>query len=309
MRLVAAALALSAGVMLAQAQQPATPAQPSATPAQPSAAAPAAAAAAPGEARKTPPKTQAAQSAPSHKSAASYSLGVMWGEQLRNTGLSPASVSAERIAQGVRDGLAGKATVSDEDRENVRALATSAGDANHKAAAKFLAENGRKPGVVTTASGLQYQELRAGSGDSPRVADSVTVNYRGTLLDGSEFDSSYKRGQPATFEVNRVIPGWTEALQLMKPGAKWKLFIPPQLAYDMRPHPPIPPGAMLLFDVELLSVKAAPAAAANPASPAAPAPPSKVPAAALPQSTGKPPVNPPESPNAPSPAAVKPAAK
>jgi FKBP-type peptidyl-prolyl cis-trans isomerase len=302
MRLVAAALALSAGMMLAQAQQPATPAQPSA-------AAPAVAAPAPAAAGKTPAKTGAAQGAPSQKSAASYSLGVMWGEQLRSTGLAPASVSAERIAQGVRDGLAGKATVSDQDRENIRALATSAGDANHKAAAKFLAENGRKPGVVTTASGLQYQELKAGSGDSPRATDSVTVNYRGMLLDGTEFDSSYKRGEPATFEVDRVIPGWTEALQLMKPGAKWKLFVPPQLAYDMRPHPPIPPGAMLLFDVELLSVKAAPAAAANPAAATAPASPPHVPASALPQPTGKPPVNPPESPNAPSPAAIKPASK
>jgi FKBP-type peptidyl-prolyl cis-trans isomerase len=121
--------------------------------------------------------------------------------------------------------------------------------------------------VVTTASGLQYQEVKAGSGDSPKPKDTVVVNYRGTLLDGTEFDSSYKRGQPATFEVDQVIPGWTEALQLMKPGAKWRLFIPPQLAYDMRSRAPIPPGSALLFDVELMSVKAAPAA--PPAPPAA----------------------------------------
>jgi FKBP-type peptidyl-prolyl cis-trans isomerase len=101
------------------------------------------------------------------------------------------------------------------------------------------------------------------------------VNYRGTLLDGTEFDSSYRRGQPATFQVGKVIPGWTEALQLMKPGAKYELFIPPQLAYDMRSRPPIPPGSMLIFDVELLSSKPGqPSAAASPpAEPASPPPP------------------------------------
>jgi FKBP-type peptidyl-prolyl cis-trans isomerase len=103
---------------------------------------------------------------------------------------------------------------------------------------------------------------------STKPTDEVTVNYRGTLLDGTEFDSSYTRGQAATFQVNRVIPGWTEALSLMKPGAKYKLFIPPQLAYDLRSPPPIPPGSLLLFEVELLSFKAAP----PPAAAAAPAP-------------------------------------
>jgi FKBP-type peptidyl-prolyl cis-trans isomerase len=121
--------------------------------------------------------------------------------------------------------------------------------------------------------------LAAGSGESPKANDEVTVNYRGTLLDGTEFDSSYKRGQPATFQVSRVIPGWTEALQLMKPGAKYQLFIPPQLAYDLRSRPPIPPGAMLIFEVELLSFKpgetppgTAPPAAAHPAEPGSSAP-------------------------------------
>jgi FKBP-type peptidyl-prolyl cis-trans isomerase len=153
----------------------------------------------------------------------------------------------------------------------LKSLFAAQGDTNHRAAAKFLAENAKKPDVVTTASGLQYKVVAAGSGESPKATDEVTVNYRGTLLDGTEFDSSYKRGEPATFPVSRVIPGWTEALQLMKPGAKYQLFIPPQLAYDMRPRPPIPPGSMLLFDVELLSAKAAPQPAAAPA-PAASAP-------------------------------------
>ena len=255
-------------------------------PASGSAAAPAAAA----PAGKPAAKGQAA--APDPRSAESYSLGLMWGEQLRNTGVTPGAINSAKIAQGIRDAMSGKVTVGDQDRENIRQLATSAGEANHRAAARFLAENGKKPGIVTTKTGLQYQEVRAGSGDSPKPNDSVTVNYRGTLLDGTEFDSSYKRGQPATFEVDRVIPGWTEALQLMKPGSKWKLFIPPQLAYDLRSRPPIPPGSALIFDVELLSVK--PAAA--PAAPPAPANPSKA--------TGKPPVNPPDTPNSPPPASM-----
>jgi FKBP-type peptidyl-prolyl cis-trans isomerase len=244
-------------------------AQQSTTAAAPAANAPAAPAATP-PAGKSPAKSGAAPAAESAKGSQSYSLGLMWGEQLRSSGVTPDAVNTARIAQGVRDGLSGKVEVSDKDKENIHALATSAGEANHRAAAKFLAENAGKPGIVTTKSGLQYQELKAGSGASPKASDSVEVNYRGTLLDGTEFDSSYKRGQPATFEVDRVIPGWTEALQLMKPGAKWKLFIPPQLAYDLRSRPPIPPGSMLLFEVELLSVKpaaaeAAPAAAAPPA--------------------------------------------
>jgi FKBP-type peptidyl-prolyl cis-trans isomerase len=268
---------------------------------QPGASSPAAGSqAAPAAAKKAPAKSGATE-ADSKKSAASYSLGLLWGEQLRGTGLAPDAVSTARIAQGIRDGITGKATISQQDRENIRALATSGVDANHHAADKFLAENGKKPGVVTTASGLEYQELRAGNGNSPKAGDSVVVNYRGTLLNGTEFDSSYKSGQPATFQVDRVIPGWTEALQLMKPGAKWKLFIPPRLAYDMRSPPSIPPGSMLLFDVELISVQ--PASAASPPSSANSSP------AAQPKLTGKPPMNAADSPNSPSPASVPPAPK
>jgi FKBP-type peptidyl-prolyl cis-trans isomerase FkpA len=251
------AAALLAGSLPAAAQQPSSTA---ATPA----SAPAAPAATPA-AKKAPAKSGAAES---EASTQSYSLGLMWGDQLRSTGVPPDAISATRVAQGLRDGITGKVAMSDKDRENVRALATSGAEANHRAAVKFLDANGKKPGVVTTKSGLQYQELKAGSGDSPKASDSVVVNYRGTLLDGTEFDSSYKRGQPATFEVDHVIPGWTEALQLMKPGSKWSLFIPPQLAYDLRSRPPIPPGSALLFEVELLSVKpaaASPPTSANPA--------------------------------------------
>jgi FKBP-type peptidyl-prolyl cis-trans isomerase len=247
--LSATAALLLAGPLAAQ-QPSSTAAAPASTPAP--AAAPAA--------KKAPAKAAAEGAAEGEASARSYSLGLMWGEQLRGTGVAPDAIVAARIAQGVRDAISGKVTLSDKDRANVQALASAVGDTNHKAAAKFLAENGKKPGVVTTASGLQYQEVKAGSGDSPKLKDTVVVNYRGTLIDGTEFDSSYKRGQPATFEVDQVIPGWTEALQLMKPGAKWRLFVPPQLAYDMRSRAPIPPGSALLFDVELMSVKSAPAA-------------------------------------------------
>jgi len=288
------------GALDVKAQQP---------PAAGSAAAPAAAPA--GPAAATPAKKPAAKgeaAAPDEKSAESYSLGLQWGETLRNSGLTPESINSAKIAQGIRDAISGKVTVGDADRDNVRKLATSAGDSNHRAAAKFLAENGKKPGIVTTKSGLQYQEVRAGSGDSPKASDSVTVQYRGTLLNGTEFDSSYKRGQPATFEVGHVIPGWTEALQLMKPGSKWKLFIPPQLAYDLRSRPPIPPGSMLIFDVELVSVQpaaapATPPASANPPTGAKPVP-GAVPASALPKATGKPPVNPPDTSNSPPPASM-----
>ena len=180
----------------------------------------------------------------------------------------------------MRDAITGKSKTSDADRKNmvdlIRGAQEKLVDTNHKAAAKFLADNGKKPGVVTTASGLQYKVLAAGSGDSPKRTDEVTVNYRGTLLDGTEFDSSYKRGEPANFRVDRVIPGWTEALQLMKPGGKMQLYVPPQLAYDTHSRPPIPPGALLLFDVELIGVKP-PEAAAAPAEPARPGAPPPAP--------------------------------
>jgi len=265
--LFSAAVALVAGSMLAAAQQP------------PAGAAPASQAAAP--AKKAPAKAGAASEAPAKAKASSpsYSVGVSMGEQLRASGIPPELLNAQQLAQGVHDALSGKVSMTDKDRENLRGLVDSVGESNHRAAAKFLAENGKKPDILTTASGLQYKVLSAGTGASPKTTDEVTVNYRGTLINGTEFDSSYKRGQPANFQVNRVIPGWTEALGLMKPGAKWQLFIPPQLAYDLRSAPPIPPGSLLIFEVELLSVKAAPSAA-QPAPPAQSAtPPAEKPAA------------------------------
>lgn len=120
----------------------------------------------------------------------------------------------------------------------------------------FLEENKKQPGIKTLASGLQYKIIREGAGTSPEPTDFVTVHYRGTLINGTEFDSSYARNEPATFAVNAVIPGWTEILQLMKPGAKWTVYIPPQLAYGARgAGSKIAPNSALIFDIELLAVK------------------------------------------------------
>jgi FKBP-type peptidyl-prolyl cis-trans isomerase len=214
------------------------------------------------------------------KSAASYSLGVIMGSQLHSSGVRPDDVSAERVEQGFRDALSGKVKLGENDKTNVNKLLHSAYDSlaenNHKAAEKFLADNGKKPEVTTTASGLEYKVISAGNGATPKPTDQVVVNYRGSLVDGTEFDSSYKRGTPATFPVNQVIPGWTEGLQLMKTGGKYQLWVPPKLAYDLQvpPGAPIPPGSMLVFEVELIGIKppAAPNAAAAPAAAPPPAP-------------------------------------
>lgn len=231
-------------------------------------------------AKKAGEGTKAAATAPAAgdtKSKASYSIGVSMGEQMKGTGLSPDSISVERLAQGIRDALAGKAKMTQADQDNIREAITAARsgqlEKNHSAAAAFLAENGKKKDVQTTASGLQYKVVAPGSGAAPTATDEVVVNYKGTLLDGTVFDQTEGRG-PATFGVGQVIPGWTEALMLMKPGAKYQLFIPPKLAYDERSPPSIPAGSMLLFDVELVSVKpktAAPGMAPHPA-PTTPAP-------------------------------------
>jgi FKBP-type peptidyl-prolyl cis-trans isomerase len=225
------------------------------------------------------------------KSKGSYGIGVSMGTQLRGAGLTPETVSTERLFQGLRDALSGKAKMSAAEQQNIMAYVQSVqktiGDTNHAAARKFLAENGKKKDIVTTASGLQYHVITPGGGDSPKPTDQVTVNYRGTLLDGTEFDSSYKRGEPATFPVNGVIPGWQEALVLMKPGAKWQLFVPPELAYDMRSPPAIPPGSMLIFDVEMIKV--------NPPAPPAGTPGAGTPGAAAPGAGAHPaPTSPPK---------------
>jgi FKBP-type peptidyl-prolyl cis-trans isomerase FklB len=192
----------------------------------------------------------------------SYLIGLGLGAQMHNTGIAPDAIVSESVVRGLKDGLQGKQP-SPADQQIVMAYARSASDAmaarNASAAKEFLAKNAKVKGVVTTASGLEYKILAAGDKNAPSIAptDKVTVDYRGKLIDGSEFDSSYSRGVPTTFPVNGVIKGWQEALVMMKPGAKWQLFIPPELAYGARGQPKIPPNSLLIFEVTVISAEAA----------------------------------------------------
>ena len=193
----------------------------------------------------------------------SYGLGMSLGNNLKRSGVDPAQVDMELIVKGMKDASAGKTLLTDtEARDAIMAFQTQArtqlAAKNKKAAEEFLAANATKAGIVSTPSGLQYKVLAEGSGESPKSLDNVTVHYKGTLLDGTEFDSSYKRNQPATFGVGSVIKGWTEALQLMRPGAKYELFIKPELAYGEAGRPGIPPNSLLTFEVELLSFQSQP---------------------------------------------------
>jgi FKBP-type peptidyl-prolyl cis-trans isomerase FkpA len=163
----------------------------------------------------------------------------------------------EQQAAKVMQGFAQKMQVKQQaEMAKKQAEMEAQGKKNVAAEATFLAENGKKPGVTTTASGLQYQELTAGKGAKPKASDSVKVHYTGTLLDGTKFDSSYDRKEPAQFVLNSVVPGWTEALQLMPVGSKYKLWIPAKLGYGAEGTPggPIPPNSTLVFEVELLEI-------------------------------------------------------
>jgi FKBP-type peptidyl-prolyl cis-trans isomerase len=265
-----AVAALLTGATLVNAQTPAAAPTTSNQPA----AAPAAKKSTTGTAAAGAKDKTAGTAAETPRSKGSYAIGVSVGETLRRSKVGPEAISVEKISQGIRDSLSGKVQMSQEYQSQIMELMqgarVAAAEPNHKAADAFLAENGKKKDVVTTASGLQYKVVAAGSGDSPKPTDTVSVNYRGTLLDGTEFDSSAKHGGPATFPVGGVIPGWTEALQLMKPGAKYQLWIPPKLAYDLNSPPTIPAGSLLVFDVELVSVKPPAAPGAGPGGPGAP---------------------------------------
>jgi FKBP-type peptidyl-prolyl cis-trans isomerase FklB len=200
------------------------------------------------------------------KEKQSYAMGMNLGMGLHRQGLT---LDTALVARGMRDAMNGNKTVMTEDearaavqqlqnevRQKMQAKSQAEGDANHKEGETFLAANKSKEGVVTLPSGLQYKILKEGTGPKPSATDTVSCNYRGTLISGKEFDSSYKRGQPASFPVSGVIKGWTEALQLMPVGSKWQLFIPSDLAYGDRPPPgDIGPGATLIFEVELLSIE------------------------------------------------------
>jgi len=205
-----------------------------------------------------------AQPAPtleSQQQRVSYAIGLNLGRSLASQKIT---ADVDLLARGIRDGLGGASLLDDKQiqetmetfEKDMRAQRTASGEKNQTAGAAFLAENGKRPSVKTTASGLQYEILNAGDGPKPAATDRVRVHYRGTLVDGTEFDSSYQRGEPAVFPANRVIPGWTEALQLMAVGSKWKLFIPPALGYgDQGAGAAIPPQATLIFEVELLGIE------------------------------------------------------
>jgi len=196
----------------------------------------------------------------------SYALGMNLGTNLNRQSVP---VNVDILMQGLKDALAGGKTLMTEDearaamvevqneiRKQMQEKAQAQGAANQKEGEAFLAANKSKEGVVTLPSGMQYKILQAGTGPKPTASDTVICNYKGTLIDGKEFDSSAKHGGPATFPVSGVIKGWTEALQLMPVGSKWQLFIPPQLAYAERGvGNDIGPNATLIFEVELVSIK------------------------------------------------------
>jgi len=206
-----------------------------------------------------------AASLKTQKDKISYLIGRDAGSNLKKQSID---VDPDIFMRGFRDELSGnKSSLSDDEtRETMAAFKEEmmkkhqeelkkVTEKNKKEGEAFLAENKKKEGVVTLPSGLQYKVIKEGDGQTPKETDTVTVNYRGTLLDGTEFDSSYKRNEPATFPVKGVIPGWQEALQLMKTGSKWQLFVPAGLAYAERgAGNVISPNSTLIFEVELLSI-------------------------------------------------------
>ncbi len=203
---------------------------------------------------------------PTQEELYSYAIGLDMGSSFHR---SSTSLNIESLVLGIQDGLSGADSKYDQAtlgqalqqlqmlmRNKAMAQQQQAGTQNQKIGEKFLAENKTQAGVKVTASGLQYKVIEAGTGATPGLNDTVSCNYRGMLIDGTEFDASAKHGGPASFPVSGVIKGWTEALQLMKVGDKWKLFIPAELAYgNSPPGPPIQAGSTLVFDIELLGIK------------------------------------------------------
>jgi FKBP-type peptidyl-prolyl cis-trans isomerase FklB len=241
--------------------QPATPPKSQTPPAAPPKAQPGAAT------KRAPAKAATPLTLKTQKEKASYALGMNFGTGLRKQSID---IDPAILARGLRDSFSNGKTLLTEDeakavltqlqtdvRKKQQEMAQQLGDTNKKQGIAFLEANKTKDGVVTLPSGLQYKVLQEGTGPKPAPTDTVVCNYRGTLLDNAEFDSSYKRGQPATFPVTGVIKGWTEALQLMPVGSKWQLFIPSELAYGERgAGGQIGPNATLIFEVELLSIQA-----------------------------------------------------
>lgn len=211
------------------------------------------------------------------KDKMSYSIGWRIGTNIQKDSID---IDIDAVATGLKDGLSGKGLLSDKEvnelmnqmrmkimKQRAEKRKTDS-EKNQKEGEAFLAKNKKEEGVVALPSGLQYKILKEGKGKKPKKTDRVKVNYRGTLIDGTEFDSSFKRGQSATFSVQGVIPGWTEALQLMPVGSKWKLFVPSKIAYRERgAGPKIGPNATLIFEIELLSIDNNPPAKKGPSHP------------------------------------------
>ena len=214
------------------------------------------------------------------KSKVSYAIGMMLGQNFfKRNNLDTNAVDIDIAAQGMKAIQSGATPLlTDEEMQSTlkafqkefaakqQAIRAQEAVKNKADGEAFLAANKKNDGVITLPDGLQYLVITNGSGPTPSPEDRVSVNYRGTLIDGTEFDSSYKRGQPAEFPVTAVIHGWTEALEIMNVGSKWKLFIPSDLAYGERGRPGIPPNAVLIFDLELLATKANPTPPSSPAS-------------------------------------------
>jgi FKBP-type peptidyl-prolyl cis-trans isomerase len=273
---LAAAVAIYAIPATAQQTRPATP--PAAPPARP---APVTAGIAPAQPGGAPaPAPAVVPGLTTAKQKAFYAIGYNMGGSFREEQMTPEDVDMQALSRGLMDALSeAKLPLSQQDLEaamkeyheqltakileRAKAMAEKMkplGEKAKKEGEAFLAANKSKPDIKTTASGLQYKVLKSGTGATPAATDVATVHYKGALFDGTVFDSSYDRGEPTSFPVNGVIPGWTEALQLMKVGDKWQLFVPSNLAYGDTGRPPkIPPNSVLVFDVELLDIAKQPA--------------------------------------------------
>ncbi len=194
------------------------------------------------------------------KDSLSYAIGVSIGNNFKNSGLD--SLNIDLVAKGIEQFIAGKASLNSQQADlcintYFSEKEKAKGADNVKKGLAYLEENKKKPGVMVTASGLQYEVMKDGTGPKPTLNDKVSCHYHGTLIDGTVFDSSVERGQPASFPLTGVIPGWTEALQLMKVGSKWRLVLPPELAYGERgAGGKIGPNSVLIFEVELLAIEA-----------------------------------------------------
>lgn len=203
---------------------------------------------------------------PLDKDKVSYAVGMFFGNTLKR---QATDVDVDTVTQAIKDILSGAETrlTEQEAQQTIQAMQTQVrakreeemrvqGDKNKKEGQTFLTENAGKTGVVVATNGLQYKIITAGTGEKPKLTDTVSTQYRGRLIDGTEFDSSYKRNQPAEFPVNGVVPGWTQALQMMPVGSKWELYVPSELAYGERGSGPnIGPNSTLIFEIELLAIK------------------------------------------------------